>query len=567
MARTSTPLSCLTFCSLCFTAVLADQPACDSKAPWAAAEADQSQGLELLQVVSRKVSTAARNGEDNAWQCHTYENGQDDDWCQEAKVQGGYEYSFEGMTGLCGDCWCCKRSVQAPKASVQEPEPSADDLSGPAWQCHAYDEDQDNDWCIEMAANKDRDNVEEEFEYSWTGGKVELRGCGDCWCCKRSAAWRVETAGLLMTKKETSLLSGVVTKEAVTKESQQAREQLALWKAAQWQCYDYNEEQDNDWCIGMTTKNLPEFEFAFTDGKVDLCGDCWCCRRTKINVLGLMQVESGRIEARSEEKQIAGADWQCHNYDNDQNDDWCSSAGTQGGFEYAFQSGQCGDCWCCKRTVEESAPPSTEVAPPVADSIPPVADSIPPVAAWQCHMYNNEENDEWCIGMANEGNDASFDFAYTGGEVDLCGDCWCCKRGKATNLAEQVEDVDKKAQDDQSLVKDDQSSVKDDQSLAKDADWTCHTYTEEQSDDWCMSAGIQGTFEYAFNGGKSNQCGDCWCCKREAKPWQCLTYDAQQNQDNDWCASTKQFGGYEIAYTGGETNLCGDCWCCKRERA
>merc|ERR1712176_357363 len=55
--------------------------------------------------------------------------------------------------------------------------------------------------------------------------------------------------------------------------------------------------------------------------------------------------------------------WKCHVYDEakGEDDDWCKSAGTHGGWQYEFvgydgpKAGLCEKCWCCKREVEALA--------------------------------------------------------------------------------------------------------------------------------------------------------------------------------------------------------------------
>jgi len=47
------------------------------------------------------------------WQCHTYERGQDDDWCRLAGIVHGVAYKFAGNDGECGPCRCCKKTLDA----------------------------------------------------------------------------------------------------------------------------------------------------------------------------------------------------------------------------------------------------------------------------------------------------------------------------------------------------------------------------------------------------------------------------------------------------------------------
>jgi len=46
--------------------------------------------------------------------------------------------------------------------------------------------------------------------------------------------------------------------------------------------------------------------------------------------------------------------------------------------------------------------------------------------------------------------------------------------------------------------------------------WVCHEYdgAADQDDEWCSRSPIEGGLEYSYNGGTSDMCGGCWCCKR-----------------------------------------------------
>jgi len=50
------------------------------------------------------------------WKCHHYSMGQDNDWCRTVGTIAGMEYRFVGATtGLCGDCWCCRKELGCAK--------------------------------------------------------------------------------------------------------------------------------------------------------------------------------------------------------------------------------------------------------------------------------------------------------------------------------------------------------------------------------------------------------------------------------------------------------------------
>jgi len=61
------------------------------------------------------------------------------------------------------------------------------------------------------------------------------------------------------------------------------------------------------------------------------------------------------------------APWECHHYTgNQQETQWCATAGFEGGYEYKYTGGLgnlCGVCWCCKRKAKlvAEAPPTTPV--------------------------------------------------------------------------------------------------------------------------------------------------------------------------------------------------------------
>jgi len=111
--------------------------------------------------------------------------------------------------------------------------------------------------------------------------------------------------------------------------------------------------------------------------------------------------------------------------------------------------------------------------------------SLTQVAAWHCHEYADGQDDAWCQTSPLE---AGFQFSFAG-DAYQCGGCSCCKRETTKSLALKLEKV-----------------------------WVCHNYTAEQNDEWCRTEPSEAGFEYAFNGGYVNQCGGCWCCKRELPP-------------------------------------------------
>jgi len=49
-----------------------------------------------------------------------------------------------------------------------------------------------------------------------------------------------------------------------------------------------------------------------------------------------------------------------------------------------------------------------------------------PWAQWECHHYvGNQQEADWC---SNVGYEDGFEYYNTGGQENLCGFCWCCKR-------------------------------------------------------------------------------------------------------------------------------------------
>jgi len=132
------------------------------KVPSRSGKRAPSQQLFLLE---RKASGEASQAESDAWACHHYEQGQDDEWCKNTKAEAehmphteaGLEITWFGEDSPCGDCWCCKRPVTE------------------RWTCQHYVGDQDNDWCHETETHSG-------FELKLFGPKSP---CGDCWCCKR----------------------------------------------------------------------------------------------------------------------------------------------------------------------------------------------------------------------------------------------------------------------------------------------------------------------------------------------------------------------------------------------
>jgi len=84
-------------------------------------------------------------------------------------VEGDWQYTND--PALCpSDCGCCRKYI--------EPTPALT----PAFICHNYEGQQNDDWCRETAATH---RIENGFEYEFGQGVVS--SCGCCSCCKRAA--------------------------------------------------------------------------------------------------------------------------------------------------------------------------------------------------------------------------------------------------------------------------------------------------------------------------------------------------------------------------------------------
>jgi len=96
------------------------------------------------------------------------------------------------------------------------------------------------------------------------------------------------------------------------------------------------------------------------------------------------------------------------------------------------------------------------------------------------------------------------------------------------------------------------------------------SYSAGQTDSWCSSGQIEGSHQYRFFNSSESRCGQpldgksggCKCCKREVANWQC--HDYLQGQDDNWCKSIGVQGQYQYGFNGGVHSPCQGCWCCKR---
>jgi len=65
------------------------------------------------------------------------------------------------------------------------------------------------------------------------------------------------------------------------------------------------------------------------------------------------------------EPQMEPQAWGCHRYADGQDDAWCQSAGTKGGFEYHWvgpAADMCDECWCCKREAADESAGASDAA-------------------------------------------------------------------------------------------------------------------------------------------------------------------------------------------------------------
>lgn len=525
-----------------------------------------------------------------AWSCHTYSHGQNDDWCKKSTIEGRYSYSFnDGKFDQCGGCFCCRREI--PKSDLVRVLAESEELSLPAkgvlaelsgdniaWECHQYEKGQTDEWCSKTA-------IEGGYEISYNGG--EFNQCGGCHCCERKIPL-VQRAQLLIGSGQDLHEAGgsrAVPPGLDPSEVVPTSQDNADASALAWQCHLYAKGQNDAWCSKATI--VDGIEYSFTGGRFDQCGGCYCCRREipkyqianffTVEVNALLQSdnppETATVEFHDEESSEYGQ-WQCHKYAPGQTDDWCKSKIFEGGYEYSYNSGECGDCFCCKREAKQ--PDLLALAQDVhltADLQMKLDEGAP---AWSCHKYTQGQTDSWCkTTMFEDG----ISYSYTGGKFDQCGGCWCCKREiPETALARVLAEADEEFPLAGAVQLNQESAA-----------WHCHKYKEGQSDAWCITATIEDGYEFSFNAGNFDQCGGCFCCRREipkkqraqlliagkelasathdtdepTQPWQ--RHDYAPGQSDDWCRKATVVGDFQYSFNGGMFDQCGGSYCCKRQ--
>jgi len=523
-----------------------------------------------------------------AWSCHLYSHGQNDDWCKESTIEGRFSYAYAGgESNQCGGCYCCRREI--PKSDLVRVLAEAEELSIPhngvlaelsgkdtRWECHLYTKGQNDEWCSRTA-------IEDGYEISYTGGRFDQ--CGGCYCCERKIPV-IQRAQLLLAGSGQDVYeaggSRVVPAGLDPSEVVPIRSGGSDPSRLAWQCHLYAKGETDAWCMKATI--VDGIEYSYTGGRFDQCGGCYCCKREipKYQIANffaskkdaLLQQETANVEVHHEET-LEHKPWQCHKYSPGQTDAWCKSRTFEGGYEYSYNSGECGDCFCCRRQVPEAKQAQLLA---LARDVQLTADLQMRLdkgpTAWSCHKYTQGQTNFWCqTAMIEDG----VSYSYTGGDFDQCGGCWCCKREVSESALVRV-----------LAEADDELPLAGTAQLNEESPaWQCHKYAKGQSDAWCIKATIADGYEFSFNGGNFDQCGGCSCCSRQiprkqqaqmliagreqtfakfdepTQPWQCHAY--APGQTDAWCSKATIVGDFQYSFNGGKFDQCGGCYCCKRQ--
>jgi len=90
------------------------------KATPAAKEASSGGYLPKPEPESKLEEVLAEDTQ--GWQCHQYQDDQDDEWCRSAGIIDKMEYKYTDADGECGFCHCCKKWIEKGSAAWKDIE-------------------------------------------------------------------------------------------------------------------------------------------------------------------------------------------------------------------------------------------------------------------------------------------------------------------------------------------------------------------------------------------------------------------------------------------------------------
>jgi len=353
MARTSTPLSCFVFHSILLGASASSPRDCGVRSEattpsgpgsWSAVDAEQSQGLELLQVTSKKVGF--KSAKDKQRTVRLLSDRENSTWFSRFENESEFNDSFKQVK---------------PLRAQQVDLPHSDDNLDLSNESRAYVRflAQHKQWRDFIDFYKDGffQRFFSNDAGTWTikNGKLSLD-----WLQGGTEELRTSDLGRSFVRgEEFELRSHYVPNwfEELLKKSE-AKEEVPEWNYEYLYPEDRSESEDGDRSGGQDSGG------DSSNGK-----DGGSLKEGVTHYVRSIPTQSYSADKEDvvlkHEMNAPKAGWECYVYNRSagESDGWCKTSPKRDGYEYAYNGGlfhPCGNCWCCSRKESDVLEPLPE---------------------------------------------------------------------------------------------------------------------------------------------------------------------------------------------------------------
>jgi len=334
-----------------------------------------------------------------------------------------------------------------------------------------------------------------------------------------------------------------------------------------WACHRYEDDQGDDWCKVAGVTDGWEYKFVGYDGpEAGLCEDCWCCKQKHKEVKaepqctalwdqcggedfaadtaccdeGAVCVSTNpdyqpykqcRNDGQATDNEVLEGEAKADAKSKSEKKDKHSAKDAKA--HHANKTGHSGAANHTKSTTKKSTTESTTKS---------TTESTTKATTESTTKSTTESTAKATPKSTTESTTKSTTEATTA----------------ATTEAPKAEHKKKESKD----SKDSKEEAK--QDVVSVQPWQCQKYQEGQDDEWCKGAGNQSGFQYRFEGGGSDLCGDCWCCKRALAPPKKCAKSGEDCRKSE-CCEQEGFQCYEqdSKWASCKSTCTEDDWTCK----
>lgn len=273
-------------------------------------------------------------------------------------------------------------------------------------------------------------------------------------------------------------------------------------KNDEWQCQRYVDDQDDEWCKSVGTKDGFEFKYVGYDGPfAGLCAECWCCKR---------QVEEPPVDTAETHMDEHRRDSVKHKREvANSTEHTCAAAGEE-----------CSGSRCCQKGFQCSQ------------------DALK--STWFCKAESEASNEQQ-PDNASEGNLSRGNASEAASEQKTVE----ANRSNASNASNTINSTmpnKREVHENQSTTAGPQlKKAQKNESQAmheeekEEAPWECLRYLDGQDDGWCKSTTNHSGYRIRWAGPDTDLCGNCWCCKQALVPPKKCSKNGKNCRETECC--------------------------------